>query len=91
MLDKPLLFFCLVVMSPPTDDRLAGSPVQVKVNTDPAGGSCSGPSSRRRNIPPELEEKALQGTESNRRTELGHPAPWTSSGDSSEDQRRAVR
>lgn len=63
-------------------------PAQVKVSTDPAGGSCSGPSSRRRNIPPELEGKALQGTESNRRTEPGHPAPWTSCGGSSGDQRR---
>lgn len=49
----------------------------------PADDSAAGPSSRRRNIPPELWGTEPRGTESSPPTQRGRSAPWTTPADNS--------
>lgn len=60
----------------------------VCIRTYPGDDSCSKPSSRRRNTPPELLEKALQVTKSSRQRGQGRSAPSTRSEDNSDPQGR---
>lgn len=57
----------------------------------PAGGSCSEPSSKHKNTPPELWDTVPRVTESNQRREPERSAPWTSYEDKSEKQTNKIK